>query len=532
MKTISIILSILSITIFLFSCRQIIKDEELEDENISFNSRSVSVKFDVQGIEWNNINGYSLVSENNLEEGSEYIKNTNLNTYTESLGEGLEFVEIEEISDIPVNSKYIASLGLSSKLVEKYPYDVMTVLVYKKLGNKYVFDNVLHLRNDYKFELTGGQNYTLFLLGGKITDIRNKENINEVYFDVTNLNYTLYVQRIDNIVPSGDKTNVLDVKLKYPGTHVTLIFDSTDTFGGNAGKEITLIDSVGYENEESKSTPYRYYLNKGMIDFFEKKLAKKREITDKNSGKLIISYDFGYTLRRSLDYTVFFKTVDMFENRTITIPMRNLKPGHKQVFKVKLKRCGAYLGPNKTNWHQFMCHNLGANYSKPPFTLSGDIIGDKYQWGHNRPILKQGDTSIPYYWNRSFVEADYSWDYGRNDPCPTGYRVPTKEEWANVIRYNAITKIGSWPSSGPGENYLAGVMIGKNLMLPTAGVRNEYGQPESGKGPVASYWSGTNSGYVNNGRGYFFALEFKLGIEGIIGRRDFADGLSVRCIRK
>jgi len=59
------ILSILSIIVFMFSCRQIPEDEKIDNENISF-GEPVSVKIDLQGVEWmSNINDNALVSENN-----------------------------------------------------------------------------------------------------------------------------------------------------------------------------------------------------------------------------------------------------------------------------------------------------------------------------------------------------------------------------------------------------------------------------------------------------------------------------------
>jgi len=63
MKTILRILSLLSIIVFTFSCRQIPENDEIE--NISF-GEPVSVKIASFEILWsNNINENNLVSENN-----------------------------------------------------------------------------------------------------------------------------------------------------------------------------------------------------------------------------------------------------------------------------------------------------------------------------------------------------------------------------------------------------------------------------------------------------------------------------------
>jgi len=74
MKTILRILSVLSIISFTFSCRQIPEDEKIDDVNISFGN-PISVKIDLQGVEWvNNINYNGLISENNSWGGGEFSK--------------------------------------------------------------------------------------------------------------------------------------------------------------------------------------------------------------------------------------------------------------------------------------------------------------------------------------------------------------------------------------------------------------------------------------------------------------------------
>jgi len=211
--------------------------------------------------------------------GGNSLKNNNLNTYTQDL-DYLGVAEIEEIIETPENNEYLASLGLSSKLTEEYPYDVTTVLAYKKLGNNYVFDKVVQVKNFGEFELTGGQNYTLLLHGGRVNDIKNKEDINNVYIENKNLNFKPLFQRIDNFVPDGNKLiNPLPIKMKYPGSHVTLVFDSTDLIGGNTGKKITLISSEGHNNSDTTLRGYRHRLTQG-ISFLDGDgvITKEREI--------------------------------------------------------------------------------------------------------------------------------------------------------------------------------------------------------------------------------------------------------------
>jgi len=216
--------------------------------------------------------------------------------------------------------------------------------------------------------------------------------------------------------------------------------------------------------------------------------------------------------------------------------LRNLKPGYKHVIRVKIKRCGAYLGPNKTNWRQFMCHNLGANYNLDPFVPSANIHGDKYQWGYKDPYIKQKDdvyqSGNVSGWNRNNASSGYlhdPWTNGINDPCPDGYRVPTKTEWENVSKYNNINRIGAWGGT-TSKNANAGIKFGDNLMLPTAGARLNRGathEHQHGGGTLASYWT---VGVRSRDFSYYVLNIFSNKSE--IASRDYCDALPVRCIKR
>jgi len=460
--------------------------------------------------------------------GGNSLKNNNLNSYTQDLDD-LGVAEIEEIIETPENNEYLASLGLSSKLTEPYPYDVTTILAYKKTGNNYVFDKVAYVKNDGKFNLSAGQNYTLLLHGGRVEEnnIYNKQDINNVYIENKNLNFKPLFQRIDNFTPNGyKKTNVLPVKMKYPGSHVTLVFDSTDLLGGNTGKKITLISSAGHNNADAALRGYRHRLTQTQgISFLTGNgvITKERALEFKGESKLSVPIVLGNTLRKNLNITLSLKTEDSHEKRTIKIPLRNLKKSYKQTYKFKLRRCGVYLERNK-NWKQFMCHNLGADYNLDPFTPSANIHGDKYQWGYSYPIVKQKDdvykTGIVPGWNR--VWKYNTWNRGIDDPCPTGYRIPTESEWWNVIHNNNTRKvIGNWRDSPTARYDSGGMMFGDHLMLPTAGVRTQTGSTKDARGAGIAIW-------LANQHTNFFIKSSDLG--SIVAYPSAA--IPIRCIKK
>jgi len=456
--------------------------------------------------------------------GSKSLKNNNLNTYTQVLDDGLGVAEIEEIIETPENNEYLASLGLSSKLVEEYPYDVTTIIVYKKnKDNSHTFDKIVYIENFGEFELTSGQNYTLLLHGGRVDDIQNKENFNDVYIENYNLDFKPLVQRIDNFVPDRNKTNVLPIKMKYPGTHVTLLFDATDLFGGNIGKKITLISTYGHNNDN--------------ISFLygDRVITRKREIEFKGNSKLLVPIVLGNTLRKDLNINFSFKTEDSPEIRTISIPLRNLRQCYKQTIRIKLRRCGAYLRPDMmTDWRQFMCHNLGVDYNLDPFTPSADIHGDKYQWGYKTPIIKQKDDvyqsgPVPG-WNT--IEKTNTWDNGIDDPCPEGYRVPTLYEWVYIGYYkntSGIIRLGTWSNTGSERVANAGVMIGNHLMLPAAGIRERDGSTGLGYGTLATYWGIDTDVGVSDP---YLVLLFNINYQTVATSGWKNHAMPVRCIKK
>jgi len=463
-----------------------------------------------------------------VEGGGNSLKNNNLNTYFQDLDD-LGVAEIEEIIETPENTKYLASLGLSSNLSEPYPYDVTTVLAYKEFeGYNYVFDKLVYVENDDEFMLTGGQNYTLLLYGGRVdeSNIYNKENFVKVYIENKNLNFKPLFQRIYDFIPNGNKTtNVLPVKMRYPGSHVTLVFDTTDILGGNIGKKITLISSEGHNNDDIALRGYRQNIAwRWDFSFLygDGVITKERVLEFKGDSKLSAPIVLGNTLRKDIDITLSFKTEDM-PKRTIKIPL-----SYKQTFKIKIGKCGAYLWDDVRYWHQFMCHNLGADYNLDPFVPSENIHGDKYQWGYKDPIIKQKDDvyeSGPVSgWNT--VRKYDTWDNGIDDPCPSGYRVPIGREWDKVLRYNNINRIGTW-NGNLGRNANAGIKFGDNLMLPAAGARDEYGttnhdySEREDVGTLVIYWSSTPYSVLNaQQRG------------NTTKRRAYSSAMPVRCIKR
>lgn len=205
----------------------------------------------------------------------------------------------------------------------------------------------------------------------------------------------------------------------------------------------------------------------------------------------------------------------------------------------KIQRCGAYIGPGV--WKDFMCQNLGATVGVDPSQSGAANHGSKYQWGYkpkdvtisdnkyykqfddqnNAGLINNWSNQIPSYmsWMDIFKTS--------NDPCPSGYRVPTSEQLNNVINYNKKTRIGNTWFTEDNYNYSTGIMFGDNLFLPASGRRNSNSNAVLvGHGNSGWYWTSSISDAVNSS---VLVFDNQYTFVNNIDRRM---GLSIRCIKE
>ncbi|MCL7753303.1 fibrobacter succinogenes major paralogous domain-containing protein [Polaribacter sp. Z022] len=187
-------------------------------------------------------------------------------------------------------------------------------------------------------------------------------------------------------------------------------------------------------------------------------------------------------------------------------------------------------GQNGTIW---MDRNLGATQQATSSTDAASY-GDLYQWGraadghqirtsstvaapstvtsadpgHGDFILTDATTDNNW---TNFAGEDGLWQSGLNDPCPTGYRIPTETELDNE-------------RSAFSSNNAAGA-ASSALALPAAGSRSRSNGALSVVGSYGYYWSSTVSG--TNARSLHF-----LSSNAFVNTNNRARGSSVRCIKE
>jgi len=492
MKVLSKFLLTLSICSLIYSCRTNAEYEKKISEEILLGN-PVSVKINFLGSSWKN-----EISKNKSHEKG--------NNITNNLENGTKY----------------------------------KIIAYKKTGNCwdcYKFhkeENFIVGQRNPTIELNAQQNYTLLIvsLGNKTEPIvLNKIDFNSATLKINDdMNTKLMCQKINDFVPSSNTEEQIDINLERKTVGVKIILDASDILGGNLGREIKSITNAKLTYTIPKYSEFK------VKDFslnFSKEEGQKRTVNlNFANNKYVVESEIIEDLileKTDITFSADIDVIDLSSVKKINYHLMHYKYEAKHDFTIKLAGCGAYLGANNTNWRQFMCHNLGADYSLDPFTPSANIHGDKYQWGNKNPIILQKDDkytgSFPN-WNQ--VAKTNTWNNEIDDPCPSGYRVPSKNEWENVTKYNTFNRIGNW-NSITGKNANTGVGMGQNLLLPTAGATNQYGVANyrggiSYNSAYASYWSSNteNSGYILSitDRENFTAL------------RALLDGMPVRCIKK
>jgi len=435
------------------------------------------------------------------------------------------------------------------------------VLVYKKAGYDYIFEKeeTFVVGNKSEIQLSRNQNYTLVIVSTgtsvppKISEKVSFTDARFMPYNTVDLHTRFLYQRIDNFIPNGDiNHDLIDIKLKNKTSSVNISLDSSDFMGGDqGGKRIVSIRNPRLIYNRPVNVEVRISDSEQILSNRSKETTTDVEFP--GSVSTFIVSDFANNLVFNSNTDVFFAADISIEGlldiKTIKFSLKGVKLGYRQEYNIKLARCGAYLGPNNTEWRQFMCHNLGADYDRDPFTPNENIHGDKYQWGYSYPIVKQRDDvyerdAVPG-WNQ--VRKDNTWNKGIDDPCPSGYRLPTKDEAESLIKHNSVTKLGPWSADGsvPIRNANAGALLGSYLMLPAAGKIFSYGNISSGHdmilyyGTTVEYWTSTPSGVdtlpgddTYHGDAFTFGIYARYNTKGEILNRWNTDSTPLRCIKK
>ena len=195
-----------------------------------------------------------------------------------------------------------------------------------------------------------------------------------------------------------------------------------------------------------------------------------------------------------------------------------------------LASCGAFVASGV--YKVFACYNLGATDTTvdPNIPIQG-IHGNYYQWGRNTVVADASSSAGPISGWDTTAAVNSAWTDGSktaNDPCPTGFRVPTKSQWDGVINtsLNTVSRTGAFIDSS--TNFGVAIHFGpsvasKTLTLPASGYYDYRNGTLGGLGYWGFYWSSTENGT------YAWLLGFTRDGTGTDSSPS-TSGVSVRCI--
>ncbi|WP_278550945.1 FISUMP domain-containing protein [Elizabethkingia bruuniana] len=298
---------------------------------------------------------------------------------------------------------------------------------------------------------------------------------------------------------SGDKPNNLDIIFKHKLSQITATIDASET-----GYNITKVNA----NFDSHYPVLDVALASGVltrsgipgnisIDFGtpETKTVTANPVvlnTETTTGKLVVS---------SL-------TIGQIAQSTSKDVLTGLKivPGVKYDLKLKIKPTDIYLvhegiSAARINGVIWMRHNLGVDTGIDPdkTPIASNLHGNYYQFGRSAIVANGTETNVNANYN-SVAADEKAWNSGTdiapvkttNDPCPSGYRVPTTIEF-RALRTGIIeTQTGTWKEDN--TNYSAAKILTSKrnssvkLTFPAQGYFF-YNNPLTQRGMVSHYWS-------------------------------------------
>ncbi|CDN73421.1 hypothetical protein [Elizabethkingia anophelis] len=513
-----IILVIFSLTII--SCRQ--SSDHIADPGTE--TGPVSVKINLQGSDYND-GGTSKTA------GINGINSAAVQTEEISFNNNNDYKLVATLSpETSSNPRGKAGITGTNPLPNGIRY---RVAVFDSNGN-YITEQTYFTGSESSFPaiigLNGGSTYTfvVYSIGTStglpaitFADPGNKTLATATVNNVSGDNDLMYFSKTMTL--TGGNTNYLDVILQHKYSQITTTLDSTPT-------NYYTIQSITNATITPHSSSATLNLANGSVT---RATSSSRTITFSGSGTTVtapavfINTATTATGILSIGSAVLRKASGfLVTHENIEFKSLKINPGVKYNLKLSFVPNDRYITSFKgypavsINGVIFMRHNLGANISLNPDAPSVNIAGNYYQWGRKTPVATAttGTGAIPG-WNTT-VAPQGAWNSGTravpikntlNDPCPTGWRVASRDELGTLVDNTTHSYTGNAATTNIGS--AAAVLTSKfntsvKVTLPFTGFREgtdgRFSHAATGGGTLidGNYWSADN----NSDIGRIFAL--------------------------
>lgn len=366
----------------------------------------------------------------------------------------------------------------------------------------------LKLDGDKKYTFIAySVNSTSILPAITFADANNKTLDNSSVNGITASNDLMYFST--ELTLSGAKTNYLNVVFKHRFSQITTIIDATST-----GYTISAINA----NLSPQYTASNLKLGDGTLTRTGTAGNATLSFSGLNTAILKSAPMLMNSETTTGTLTLSSITIGPLNKTSTAAALSGLviKPGVKYNLTLSIIPTDGYVGDDvRINGVTWSRRNLGVASSVSPdqAPASSQIFGNYYQFGSSLIVASPTATVTNSNW-KGTSQPNNSWNFGTeqapvkvsNDPCPVGYRVPTKTEFQRLIDGTVHTDVGTWSNSS--TNYSAAKVLtskrNKSIKLTfpaqgyfgtsvVVGTSNYTPLPLDERGAVGVYWTSTIS---------------------------------------